>query len=101
MEVVVGGRKDWYIQPRIDEKSEPVYHLISEMIPLNPELQRNKEISVDKFLKFLWKYVYTGFRGIPGSNLNSRRDPDRDDSYKEMKRRIELAGKVKLVPLER
>jgi ribosomal protein S18 acetylase RimI-like enzyme len=102
MEVVVDGRRDWFIQPRLDEKSEPVYHLISAMLPLNPELQRDKEMSGDKFLKtFLWKYVYRGYKGIPGSILNDRRDPDKDESYKEMKRKIELAGKVKLVPIER
>ena len=102
MEVVVDGRRDWFIQPKLDEKSEPVYHLISAMMPLDHELQKDKEINADKFLKnFLWKYVYRGFKGIPDSNINDRRNPDKDESYKEMKRKIELTGKVKLVPLER
>jgi len=101
MEVVVGGRKDWFIQPRFNEESEPVNYLISAMLPLDPELQKDKEMSADKFLNFLWKYVYNGFEGMPNSNINGNRNPDTDKSYLEMKRKIELAGRVNLVPLER
>ncbi len=73
------------------------------MRPVHPELQRDREISADKFLKiFLRPYVMTGFEGIPGSDINDGyRNPDTDPSYLEMARRINSAGEVRLIPLER
>ncbi len=102
MEVVAGNRRDWYIQPKLNKDSEPVDYLIFTMLPVDPVLKAEKEISADEFLKnFLWKHVYYGFEAIPGSDWEGQRNPVTDESYIEMARKIREAGKVNLVPLER
>lgn len=102
MEVIAGGRRDWYVQPKLTKDSEPVDYLIFTMLPVDPALKAEKEISADKFLKnFLWKHVYYGFEAVPGSELGEQRNPETDASYIEMARKVREAGKVNLIPLKR
>ena len=91
-----------YIQPQLTVKSHPCEELMLCILPLKKDFRR--EMPAEYLKQLLRLYVWAGFEGIPGSNVNGHRNPDTDRACREMMGQLEMLERrekrISLLPLE-